>query len=425
MRGATLDGLDYPAAIQGQLAAVCECIVSRVYPLSLLLLGSAARGELAYFDWGGHTEVLSDYEFMIVTDSHVPARQKSELRAALDDLRLHFDSQNPLFHNDVTFRERDRLRNLPPLIFTYEMKCNGKLLYGDDLRHLMPQVTLESLDRRNTNEILYKRLWATLLYLPETILSGELSPLERQVAGYTLCRNALDLTTVLLPREGILLPTYRERVEQLERAYAKLTFAPYFGSDFPAFMRECLTRRLTLGFVQDELVPLYSQVIQALSKGLEAILPDSVGLSQLLHHSGGIYNERPVSRGEWYNLVRIVSGLARARGPGFALRWLARPKKGRLTLGLLLMHWALLAYLSGSTSQADSQLADSWTHLSYLGLVKPRPLSGSFAQQWLMLRQGWASFWSDYIRLGSTSQRRHVAGALSWRDPVAASQEAT
>ena len=203
----SLDDLGYPQPIIRQLKAVSELLAAEARPRAILLLGSAARGELAYAELDGQLEIFSDYELLLVTERRLPARKRQRIATQLAALEREFTQRNPLFHIDVIFRERRRLRTLPRIIFTYELKANGQVLHGEDVRPLLPEVTLANLDLRNANEILVKRLWAILLHTPRRLLRGPLTRLEEMVWGYVLCRNALDLTTVLLPHCGVLLPS--------------------------------------------------------------------------------------------------------------------------------------------------------------------------------------------------------------------------
>ena len=148
----------------------------------------------------------------MITNRRLSGIQRRKLAQQIRQLESRISNPNPLFHIDLLIRERYRLRTLPRIIFTYEMKENALTLYGPDVHQRIPEVTAENLDYSNTHEILYKRLGAIIFHLPRRWIQGTASVSELRVAGYLLCRNALDLTTVFLPAEGILLPSYQARV---------------------------------------------------------------------------------------------------------------------------------------------------------------------------------------------------------------------
>lgn len=382
---------------------------------SLYLLGSTARDEASFLKHkDGTLELFSDYEFMAVVPNRPPRPIRRQLTQQLATIEQTFANPNPLFHIDLLIRERRRLRKLPPIIFTYELKQNARLVYGEDVRSEIPDVTLVNLDFRNTHEVLYKRLWAILLHLPKRFVLGEAREAERRVAGYVLCRNALDLTTVLLPHEGVLLPTYRRRVAHVREHYTALNLAATFGPDFPGFLQTCLDRRIDLDFSNVDLTAVYQTTTGALEQGITALLPPAAALDALPQHSRQIYNEWPISRGEWYNLARLTLAHARRHGPTRTRKWLHVPKKGWLTLGLLAMHKALLAWFAGQASSADGQLAESRHILETLSLLQLTAPDAGFPIRWLDLRLQWAEFWRQYIRLGDTTYNARFQHILEW-----------
>ena len=382
---------------------------------SIFLLGSAARGELSILQHErGEVEIFSDYEFLAVTTKRISRQNRTILQNQLRSLEKQIGNPNPLFHIDVLFRERNRLSTLPSTIFLYELKQNGIDLYGRDMRHEMPEVTIRNLDFRNTNEILFKRLWAILLHLPRRFLLGGTSHAERRVTGYVLSRNALDLTTVLLPQEGILLPTYHQRVEKLGAVYPELAFFTLFGSKLPSFLETCLSKRLDLDFTNVDLDDWYRETIRYLELAIQYIA-FKVGCTgtSLPACSKRIFNEWPISRGEWYNLARLM--LQHLRDQRAVYHWLFSPKKGWLTLGLLSMHKALIAWRKGDSGEAKASLQVSRTALNQLTLTDNDLMPESFPIQWLSLRKLWADFWCEYIRLGDLRYRQRFSAIMEWQ----------
>jgi predicted nucleotidyltransferase len=382
---------------------------------TFFLIGSAARGELSILqDESGEVELFSDYEFVIVTTKKISRQSGKIFQNQLLSLEKQIGNPNPLFHIDVIFRERSRLSALPPTLFVYEFKQNGINLGGPDVRHEIPEVTISNLDLRNTNEILFKRLWAILLHLPRRFLLGGTSTAERRVTGYILSRNALDLTTVLLPQEGILLPTYRQRVERLKTCYPELPFASVYGSELPLFLETCLLKRLDLDFTNIDLDSWYAQTIKYLELAIHyAALKAGCTGSLLPNCSGRIFNEWPISRGEWYNLARLA--LQHLRNQHAVYRWLMLSKKGWLTLGLLSMHNALIAWQKGDSAEADASLQVSGAALNKLTLIDINLMPESFPIRWLSLREVWADFWCEYIRLGEPKYRQRFSTITEWQ----------
>jgi len=390
----------YPQLVQESLRQITGILGEVPGVLSILLLGSAARGELAYAELDGRLEVFSDYEFLVVTGRRLPARERQCVAERLATLEREFGQRNPLLHIDVIFRERHRLHTLPRIIFTYELKANGQVLHGEDVRPLLPEVTLANLDLRNTNEILIKRLWAMLLHTPRRLLYGPLTRLEEMVWGYVLCRNALDLTTVLLPHCGLLLPSYGERVKHLAEHYDQLGLVSRFGKEFPAFLIACLQERRSL-HLSESLPHRYAKVINHVAAALRLLC---------------LFNEWPISRGEWANLARLYLQYAKADGPLAAGRWLRSPKKGITAAGLLAMHRALIAHQAGQNDEAAEQLALSTRLLGRIAVAPLLSLEGDFATRWLAQRRAWGDFWREYVRLGDPKYRQRFDFVTEWQD---------
>jgi len=414
------DYYGYPPQIKGQLRRILEVLSSASSTSSILLLGSAARGELSYAYFHDRLEVFSDYEFLVITDGPVSVREKGRQTQMLVELEEKFFPHNPLFHIDVIYREKGRLSTLQPIIFTYELKQNAQALYGSDVKASIPDVSLRNLDLKNANEILYKRLWAMLLHIPRNLVKGAMSDFEEMVLRYVLWRNPLDLTTVLLPHEGVLLPTYEERVAYVAKNYRGLRFSRALGPEFPSFLAECLAGRKELKSIRPSL-ELYSQALHYLEKGLAYIVGDfaqSVDLPvQVAQRSRRIFNEGPISRGELASLARLGWRLVGRRGLKQTWRWLRMPKKGLLTAGFLHMHRALLDYLKGKIEAAGEHLDGAEVCLNELalktaGAVPPQPFPG----RWLALRRLWGEFWAEYIRLGDPRYKSRFQFIMEWRD---------
>jgi hypothetical protein len=291
------------------------------------------------------------------------------------------------------------------------MKANGKVLYGEDVLSQVPTVTLDNLDLKNTNEILYKRLWALLLHLTESFITGQqLKTAEKRVTGYILCRNALDTTTVLLPHQKILLPTYQQRVTELKEQYETFDFAHDFGPKFPDFLQQCAILRQTLQFDDLDLRAWYRDTITYLTLALNQIGFDSSALP-----SAKIYNEWPISRGEWYNLARLTQQQTRNNGIRKTRHWLQTPKKQAITTGLLSMHQALIAWQMGDEKTAVSHLQHSQQILNTLQLAENKPIQSNFLQDWFELRQQWVQFWRIYIRLNDSKYLERFIRITTWR----------
>ncbi|HRQ36678.1 MAG TPA: nucleotidyltransferase domain-containing protein [Chloroflexota bacterium] len=379
---------------------------------SIYLIGSAARGEMSAINTANGVELFSDIELLVVTNKHVRAATRKTLFTRMAEIENNVENPNPLFHIDILLREKYRLSQMLPTIFTFELQKNGKLLWGKDAISQTPDIALHNLDFLDANEILYKRLWAILLHIPKSWLTGELSPTERRVAGYVFCRNTLDIPTVLLPQAHILLPTYRERVTKLMEVYPDLPFATLFGMDFPNFLQMCLVRRLDLNFQNEDMESLYARTIHYLTLAISCISRQSQSNLSSFHRG---FNERPISPRQWLNVARLGLQMARQRGIATAIEWLRQPKKEILSQGLLAMHLALIAWKNGNVKEAESQLSISEEMLRHLTGNETPVSSPEFPARWQTARKEWGRFWGDFIRLGDPRYPARHEEIIEWQ----------
>jgi len=231
----------YPAEVCRQLTLIAE--IFRGFPiLGVLLHGSTSRGELSVWRRrSGYLEIFSDYEFLVVAQS-LTASQRTALSKSLTSVENTINACGPLNHIDVSFLTPLRAGLLPRIVQTFEVKERGLPFHGEDMRPLLPNVTLYNLDLRELNDILLWRLWAILFYFPmDWMLNRSLRQFDWRVRHvYVLCRNNLDLLTWALPYEGILLSSFRERYSYAHEHWHELGIASSFPEEFIAFQKLCL-----------------------------------------------------------------------------------------------------------------------------------------------------------------------------------------
>jgi len=394
----------YPLRVQRQLTQIVNRVLERVCSVeSILVVGSTARGELSYIDTEDDLRLFSDYELVLLTQREVNCKKRYSLALEVDQLGRCLNPGNPLFHVDLAWYPLHRLPRLRHTVAIFEQKKTGKVVWGKDYRHLMPEITIQSLSKKDVNEILYKRLWALLLYLPQEFFKSSLTSEIKDVATYVLVRNALDLTTVLLPYAGVLLPTYAQRVEYLADNYGRLELERVFGPKFPRFLAACLEGRDILSW-EGSLFVLYAQVVGYLEHTLRYLLArqgqavDDVSRA-IQAYSPLIFREWLPRRAEIKHALRVLRGRLSLQQ---AIRWPGLSHKGLLTACLIQIHRSMIAHLSGNRPEAHAalQLAQS-----LLDPLISRPLSrlnfdGPFIRSWLALRRDCGYFWWEFVRRG-------------------------
>lgn len=413
------------AELERSIEALAGCLVADPAVVSVVLLGSTARGEAAVAAVDGRIEMFSDLEFLALTAGRLPATRRERLAAEVDQLAAGFGYRSRLFHADVLFRERRRLGSLPPFIFTYELAANGRTVAGETILDELRPVSLVNLDRRNTHEILMKRLWALAEALPAALVRGEaLDAFGERELGVVLHRQPLDVTTALLPGVGTLLPTYEQRVANWID-HSELPFRPALdgaiGRDSGLFLRECLARR-RLAAPAPDATRTHGEVTSLIVAGLGWLLgetlqsdvPAQAVPAALATRSRAIFNEAPVTPGEWLSLARQTGGIARRAGPGPAIRWALAPRKGLLAAGLIHLHRSLTAYRFGDPEQADAELVRALTIVGVADLAEIAIPRGPLPARWLAARARLGRIFWRTVRLGQPAAWQRLARALDW-----------
>ncbi len=155
---------------------------------------------------------------------------------------------------------------------------------------------------------------------------------------------------------------------------------------------------------------LYEDTIHYLALAL-----NQIGFKMDASSSPKIYNEWPISRGEWYNLAIISKNYLRHSGVKKTIHWLRAVKKQRLTTGLLSMHHALIAWQQGDEKTAVTHLQQSQQSLNQLLMRETAVSTAPFSQYWLDLRQEWAQFWRMYIRLNDPKYIQRFELITTWQ----------
>ena len=147
-------------------------------PLSILLIGSYSRDE----QWRDNLHV-SDVEFYIIIDNLINSKNK------------------PFFkYSDVSIIKKNKLKYLPKNLINFEAKEMGITVYGDDLRYLMPKVTIYNIDQGIVDEIILFRF----LEISHAIN-------DDKDVDFVITKNLNYLMAWSLIKDGVLIPGFKNR----------------------------------------------------------------------------------------------------------------------------------------------------------------------------------------------------------------------
>jgi hypothetical protein len=212
----------------------------------------------------------------------------------------------------------------------------------------------------------------------------------------------------------VLLPGYAARVARW-RSETRLPFRPALDAalgDSGAYLTACLELRAAAAPPDPA---SYERAVAAIEASLAWLLgcPPDETAAQIRTRSRALFHERPTTPGERLALARQAAELARASGAALAVRWLAAPRKGRLTSGLLELHHALVSHVAGRHDEAEGHLRRAHAGARWRATDELCP--GDFAGRWLEVRTGLGrAFWRA-IRLGEPDAWLDIARRL---DPL-------
>ena len=181
-------------------------------PQGLLRIGSSSRGELVGRREGSVIEGLGDVEYIHLA---IKSSEIDSMQARARDARQEFAE---VFQDvAVSSIKGYQLRRLRHRFWLWEAIRCGRIVAGHDFRPLLPRVTIETLDFRELNEILLWRMLKLVDGYKSDVVADHLTrPCDGQCfpLRFHVARQILDLTTWWLPRQGMLLPGFKPRVER-------------------------------------------------------------------------------------------------------------------------------------------------------------------------------------------------------------------
>lgn len=367
--------------------------------VSVILMGSTSRGELSYIKIDGELTIFSDYEFLLITKRKFIKTELSALKNKIHLLEQRFCSNNPLFHIDFSYTTVKRISKFPKILRQYEFTKTARVICGDDLILRFPEVTLKNLDFKNLNEIIFKRLWHILKFIPNRFLHGDLTDQEKIQFNYVLSRNVLDISTIYLPYHKVLLPTYTERVNYIRNNNKILNASEDFDYNFPEFLQNALKGKIEVNF-KLPIYEMYEQTIRYYSN-LLMFIKNRAGYTfsrkaDVDNDYGQLFNEWPVDRHESISLIVLLIKIVRNKKINVASKWLFLKKKAMMTSLLFDIHQSLQFFINGDP-RYENYLESSKFKLDLLSIVECQQQPDFiFPQYWLWLRENFSDFWLTY-----------------------------
>lgn len=398
-----LDSYHYPTEVIQVLETILEKLDSRCVE-SVLLHGSASRGELSYHREEDGFVWLSDLEFHVILKDRFCRSFLKQFSEDMARLEKEINSTSPLFHIDFSFKTKTQLRHLPLHFLTFDKKESGVTIYGEDCRQFIPDVTLQCLDYRELNQVIFWRLWAIFLHFPCRLLESPLGKSVEKMFQHILYRQVLDITTWLLPREGYLIPTFQARVEFLERNFSMMDCRHYFDSGFLSFLREALIAKQTSVMKRDmeetfcRVVGYFEQSLYCLFGVNDNGISTAALVATIQGDKTNHFDTIGLKRSIWDGLfICKQNGWTR---PYQALRWIARKKFRNATVVMLSYLESVRANMVHEIREAKDLLEFACEFYNQLDPFSPLPkdLPSDFIQRAGILQSYFIQFMEDFIK---------------------------
>ena len=181
----------------------CEAFGEKI--ISIICSGSIARNEYSIFKTTDANMLFSDLDLLIVLKNK--QKLKPLVIKTTNDISSELKSKpfySPFFKITASVCSIGDLKRLPRIFRNYETKESGKVIYGKNVLNVIPQINIDNIDNIDLNRLLIERLYQ------QYIFNNQIDSFMYK--SFFLCRNILEIPSILLPHIGILKPSYAERV---------------------------------------------------------------------------------------------------------------------------------------------------------------------------------------------------------------------
>jgi hypothetical protein len=258
------------AAIRG---LVCE-IVTRVCRRelgqrmrSLLLTGSVAREEATILAHSAGWRILGDADFIVVFERHASLPAADAVAALTAKCESDLRAAGVVAHVGMAVVYDDYFRRLPAHILTYELRCCGRIVCGDDNPlKLIPSFPASAIDKEDAWRLLANRTIECLelsgdpWHAPITANGNPAATPDE--LHYRAVKLFLDMATSLLVFLDAYEPTYAQRTRKLQEIAERLdepARLPFAVKAFAGRVDECTRWKITPGGGDDNCAPEISR----------------------------------------------------------------------------------------------------------------------------------------------------------------------
>lgn len=215
--------------VQAQMDLANSIVLERIKGVkSIMLYGGFGRGEGSGRFIDGKFFPANDYDVYVITEERIEDEYieevAREVAAKWDKKGITlevFDKNQTLgdnFYYDFKCLTVDQLKTLFPMLRYYELKNSSTIVWGEDLRYLIPDYKIEEIPGAEGARVLLNRMTHMVEYMS---LDGKHDP---EMLKYFVAKAYIDACTALLILSKKYVPTYFGRMQ---------VFKETFKTDFP------------------------------------------------------------------------------------------------------------------------------------------------------------------------------------------------
>lgn len=222
----TLAGGKIDAEIQKYVDMAVQEILKKVPDaISIIIYGGYGRGEGSYFLDNGKVRPINDFDTYVITEKPVnpelldSAADNFAKRLGIKGIPFKsFDKTwnfNDNFYLDLKCLTTAELKKLFPMIRYYELRNATNVVYGYDVRKLIPDYKISDIPLSEGARILMNRMTHLVEYLS---MEGKHDPLT---LSFFSTKAFIDSCTALSLLSGRYSPSYKKRMEDFHANYKK------------------------------------------------------------------------------------------------------------------------------------------------------------------------------------------------------------
>jgi hypothetical protein len=201
--------------------------VKKVIPdvVSIMVIGGLARGEGSFIVEGKNITPLNDYDVYLITKKKVDFDtlkiiSERASKKINQNTNFSFSKSSSLmeFYVDLRNMTVEEIKKVEPMIKYFEIRESAKVIYGKDVRKIMPNFSLRDIPLEDGFRFLMNR--ASLL-----IESFDITNLKdyntKKTIFYYIGKNYMTFAEALLLLNGKFVASYGKRAEIFSECYKK------------------------------------------------------------------------------------------------------------------------------------------------------------------------------------------------------------